>query len=357
MLTDIPQVTEEDFDILRHLQKAESLVTTYAIQELVNVTDQLYHALYARITLEIAHTHLCSEFPLERTRTPSIDFFFMLPEAHHLCRIFRAFKEIMDCPSVCSVLNRELVNKHQADILLKAIDYVDVHGFSLDDMLGYRAFMRNYLRPRHNPFYSKYGRFRQIYTMPPVKVLIFASEKFLSISPRDMVKDDMPSSELPFINMKSLNPRYWEKEIMLDHRLAALAKLEGKAIGQLRREQHDAGDPLVEFAQERKCICPAVCCCAMDCTNDVERACPCAERMLRIELAKRSREVSSQVFGARCANFARLIFETLAYIDRDVDGCDIVQEILSSIELIEQEVDKERRQRVQAALACSSESE
>lgn len=59
MLTgSMPQVSEEHFDILCHLQKAESLVTTYAIQELVNVTDQLYHALYARITLEIAQSPL-----------------------------------------------------------------------------------------------------------------------------------------------------------------------------------------------------------------------------------------------------------------------------------------------------------
>lgn len=89
----------------------------------------------------------------------------------------------------------------------------------------------------------------------------------------------IPEMHLLFVGPETVGAAVWERGIIKAHRAQALAKLEGKTIGQIRREEDNFN--VLHYVQEQKCVCIGSCTCAENCTNSPERKCPCAPRWMR----------------------------------------------------------------------------
>lgn len=167
------------------------------------------------------------------------------------------------------------------------------------------------------------------------------SEKYLTIMPQVSATEDFPAIELPFIDRDSIQPEIWQRENVLDNRQATLAKLEGRSVGDMRRD--DSRRRLLDFVKEKKCICRSSCSCATDCTMDVVLPCPCSERILCIAQAKRYERAGEQDFGPRCGSLARAFFEGLAMVGREVAHYELVAELHRAMQLFEELVGKQRQ--------------
>ncbi|KAL5333494.1 hypothetical protein BJX70DRAFT_392151 [Aspergillus crustosus] len=325
--------------ILAHLKCAEELVTSNSITDLIDNTETLYYALYASLIMEIAAADLCASFTLEIRRLV-VKSAFVLPEPNQLCRILFLCKLTLDDPSVCENLNVELVKQHQKEYIRCGIEKLPVAGFILDDLVGYRRYALTLINNQTSEFCQRWIRPSVLYQMPPEEVLTLQSEKYLAFTPKSTVQRVAPALNLPFIDLKTVHPDIRQRDLILDHRQATLAKLEGKCIGEVRRK--DGRRRLIDLVRERKCICRSVCICSLECTQDVERCCPCAERMLSLMVAKRRNSVGPLPFGPRCSALARAIFHGVASIRLDADDKEISAELDRATMIFAEEIRKQR---------------
>ncbi|PKX89717.1 uncharacterized protein P174DRAFT_454726 [Aspergillus novofumigatus IBT 16806] len=326
--------------ILARLKNAEAVANTDSLLELIEVTEKLYYALYARLVMEIANVELCGHFDLNLRRM-LIKETFTLPETSHLRDIFIAFKDVLDAPEICSGLDYDLVKQHQDSIIRHATDKLAITGFSAHDLIGYRTSTLKIVSDETHPFVLKWRGLVYLYQMPGVETITVMSEKYLTIMPKVTATDDFPAIELPFMDRDSIQPEIWQRENVLDNRQATLAKLEGRSVGDIRRD--DGRRRLLDFVKEKKCICRSSCSCATECTMDVVLPCPCSERILRIVLAKRHEGAGEQDFGPRCGSLARAFFEGLAMVSREVAHYELVAELHRAMQLFEEVVGKQRQ--------------
>ncbi|KAL3481136.1 hypothetical protein BJX99DRAFT_243788 [Aspergillus californicus] len=311
--------------ILAHTRRAEQLVLCSSLAELVDNAENLYYALYSRLMMEIAAADLCATFsPVMRHPDRNKDDFH-LPEPYQLCRVYLACKKVLDHPAVCVNLNKSLLKQHQDEYIYRAVEKVNHSGFILDDIIGYRPYAMSIASDETSDFHRKWTKASGVYQMPPEHILTLQSEKYLAYVPKAMVQQEVPALNLPFIDPRTVHPELWQREIILDNRQATLAKLEGKCVGDIRRQ--DDRRRLIDFVRERKCICRSICGCAWDCTLDVERPCPCSERMLSLMIAKRRKSVGPLPFGPRCATIAKAIFQGVASMRADTDEMELSAEI------------------------------
>ena len=322
-----------------HIKRAEEAVKSQSLVELKEIVENLYYAVYARLVAEMANVELCSSFTMAGRRVSAKDS-IALPEPAHMYKIFLSCKELLDSSSVRADLNKHTVQVCQEGFICRVMNKMAQVGFSWDDVLDYRRHIMNEVANENSPFCKKWKRLYVVYRMPPAEILASLSEKYLAFMPKSPIDGEIPVSELPFINPDTVRPDVWEGEITLDHRQATLAKLEGKSIGDVRRENERPR--LLDFAKQRKCVCSSCCTCAPDCTLDVERPCPCAPRMLRIVLASCRRGRGPQALGERCSGLAKAIFDGLAVITRDVTDLEMVGELAGLLQLLDEEVHKER---------------
>lgn len=324
---------------LFHIRRAEDVMRSVSLPELKEMVENLYYAVYARLIAEMANVELCSSFTVDIRRVSAKDT-IALPEPSHMYKIFLSCKEILDSSSICSELNKHTIQVCQEGFIRRVGNRMSHGSIPLDDLLGYRRHILNEVSNELSPFCQKWRRLSVVYRMPAAEVLAVLSEKYLSIMPKSAVSEEIPVSDLPFINPDTIRPDVWECQIIQDHRQATLAKLEGKSIGDIRRE--NSGRRLLDFVKERKCVCPSTCTCAPECTMDVERPCPCAPRMMRIMVAKRRRGPGAQPLGVRCSGLAKAIFDGLAVINRQVGDSEMVEELGRALQLLEEEIQKER---------------
>lgn len=332
------QLDDFPMGFLFHIKRAEDYVRSVSLAELKEMVENLYYAVYARLIAEMANVELCSSFTVDIRRASAKDT-IVLPEPSHMYKIFLSCKEILDSPSTCSELNKHTIQACQEGFIRRIANRVSTGGFSLDDVLGYRRHILAEVSNELSPFCQKWHRLSVVYRMPAAEVLAVLSEKYLAIMPKAPIPGEIPVSDLPFINPDTIRPDVWERQIILDHRQATLAKLEGKSIGDIRRENN--GRRLLDFVKERKCVCPSTCDCAHDCTMNIERPCPCAPRMMRIMVAKRRRGPGAQTLGDRCSGLAKAIFDGLAVISRHTGDSQMVDELGLALQLIEEEIQKE----------------
>ncbi|KAI9371994.1 hypothetical protein BJX61DRAFT_534330 [Aspergillus egyptiacus] len=325
--------------ILAHIRRAEELVTSNSITDLVDSAENLYYGLYARLIMEIAAADLCGSFTLEFRRMP-INGAFALPEPNQLCKILLVCKLILDDHTMCVNLNEALIREHQNEFIRYSMEKVERAGFFQDDLLGYRPHALRVIGNESSDFCQKWRNAPVAYQMPPAQILTLQSEKYLAFTPRSTVQQAVPALNLPFIDPSTVHPEIWEREIILDNRQATLAKLEGKCLGELRRQ--DDRRRLIDFVREKKCICRPVCSCAWDCTLDVERPCPCAERMLSLMIAKRRRSIGPLPFGPRCSALAKSIFQGLASIRSDANDDELSAEMDRAIIICAEEIRKQQ---------------
>ncbi|KAL4749058.1 hypothetical protein BDW72DRAFT_205092 [Aspergillus terricola var. indicus] len=334
--------------ILAHTKRAEELVVSNSIIDLIDNTESLYYAVYARLIMEIAAADLCASFTLE-VRRLATNSAFILPEPSQLCKILFNCKQALDDSTICVNLNKELVRQHQLDFIRRTSDKIQDAGFVLDDLIGYRQHAIRIVSDKSSDFCQKWGKTSVLYEMPPEDVLALQSEKYLSLSPKSAVQQVVPLLKLPFIELDTIPSSIRERDVIMDNRQATLAKLEGKCVGEARRTE--GRRRLIDLVRERKCICRSVCICAHDCTQDVERHCPCSERLLSLMVAKRRNSVGPLPFGPRCSALAKAIFHGIASVRPDADDIELTAEIDRATMIFIEEVRKQRSANTTYSLA------
>jgi hypothetical protein len=289
--------------------------------------------------MEIAAADLCASFTLE-VRRLATNSAFILPEPSQLCKILFNCKQALDGSTICVNLNKELVRQHQLDFIRRTSDKIQDAGFVLDDLIGYRQHAIKIVSDKSSDFCQKWGKASVLYEMPPEDVLALQSEKYLSLSPKSAVQQVVPLLKLPFIEPDTIPASIRERDLIMDNRQATLAKLEGKCVGEARRTE--GRRRLIDLVRERKCICRSVCICAHDCTQNVERHCPCSERLLSLMVAKRRNSVGPLPFGPRCSALAKAIFHGIASVRPDADDIELTAEIDRATMIFIEEVRKQR---------------
>ncbi|RDW70783.1 uncharacterized protein DSM5745_08294 [Aspergillus mulundensis] len=325
--------------ILAHIKHAEELVVCNSVVDLVDNTESLYYALYARLIMEIAAADLCASFALE-FRRPAASSALILPEPRQLCKILFLCKQTLDASSICFKLNKELVRQHQLDYIRRTSDKIEGVGFVLDDLIGYRQHAITIVNDKSSDFCQKWGGASVLYEMPPGDVLALQSERYLTLTPKSAVQQAVPSLNLPFVDPHSIPPNVRERDGIMDNRQATLAKLEGKCIGEARRAE--GRRRLLDLVREKKCICRSVCNCAHECTEDVERRCPCSERMLSLMVAKRRNSIGPLPFGPRCSALAKAIFQGIASLRIDAGDLELTGELDRGTMIFAEEIRKQR---------------
>ncbi|PLN77927.1 phosphatase 2C-like domain-containing protein [Aspergillus taichungensis] len=326
--------------VMAHLKRAEELATCDSILALIENVENLYYATYARLIMELANVELCSYFTADLApaghRRES-----RLPEPKFLFRILLLLQQVLNCPSICAARNKILVQKHQDYFLRYSMERFVGHAFPLDDVLGYRRFVLRIVGDPDSPFCQKWAADNPSieYQLPVQEVLAMQSEKYLTFTPKALVADEIPTSVLPLVRRKD-DPARWERELIRDHRQATLAKLEGRCIGDIRRE--DDRRLLVEYAKERKCTCRWTCVCAWDCTVHPERVCPCGDRVMRVMFVKHRKNHADRPVGVRCNSLARAVFQGLSCLKRELDDFEIGVELDRAFLLFAEEIQKQR---------------
>ncbi|KAF9886637.1 hypothetical protein FE257_011277 [Aspergillus nanangensis] len=324
--------------VLAHLRSVEDIATSNSVIHLIEAIENLYYALYARLIMEMANVDLCSYYYLNLRSQSSKDG-FVVPEPNHLLKIYLHFKGILEAPTVCQDLNVDLLSQYQAAYIYRVVDLVTNAGSFYDELLGYRGYVMKLLGDASTEFRRKWEP-DVMYQMPPAELLAILSEKYLAFMPKAGIADPVPIAELPFVNQHTVDPEVWERRLILDHRQATLAKLEGRSVGDVRREEDYRR--LSDYSKEGKCVCRLICCCANECTKDPERPCPCAARLLRIAVTKKRQGSGVRGFGVRCGTLAKAIFEGVAMIRRDVDSFEIAVELNRAMLLFAEELQKLR---------------
>ncbi|GAB1191930.1 hypothetical protein APSETT444_001114 [Aspergillus pseudonomiae] len=323
-----------------HIRRAEEIVTSNSITELIEAVESLYYSVYARLIMEIANVDLSTYFNLELRRTSRKDG-FTLPEPDHLLKILAHCKDTLEAPTVCNHVNVNLIRVHQDEFIRRAMERAIGTEFFLDDLLGYRRYTMGIVSDTSSEFRSKWNHDTFLYQIPPEEILTVQSEKYLSFIPKPEAVLTVTGSDLPFVDRDSIDPELWERELVKDHRQAALAKMEGKGIGDVRRV--DERRLPSDYMKERKCICRSSCICSWECTSDPERPCPCTDRMMQIMLAKHRKAPGTRDFATRCGNLAKAIFECASLIKRDIDDIEIALELDRVFLLVDSEIEAQRR--------------
>lgn len=301
--------------------------------------ENLFYALYSRMIIEMAGIELCALFKVE-LRPVAGSRQYHLPDPNHMYRIFLACKDNLDNYNVCELLQEGVVHRWQDAFISRFATKEAGNGLNSDDLLGYRQFARNVVCDPCSAYVTKWRFLVPFFPSIPREILILMSEKWFTVMPKATLPDDVPSSELPFIDLKRVNPAQWEKELIVDYRLASLSKLEGRAIGEERRD--DPKIRLLNSAKCHKCICTSSCLCAKECTVYVESACPCSERYVRLMTARLSKGPGRFGFTTRANTAARACWESFAMLRRDVSDETFLLEWSEAFAVFELEIQKER---------------
>lgn len=315
-------------------------MTSNCVSVLIDAVEHLFYSLQAKLILELANCELCASFKLD-VRQRAFEDKFTLPPAWQMHKILVGFKEALDCPSVARHVNHELIKDHQESINFNAMKtLIDVGGTIANDVLGYRRFVLEIVSDEESSFNKKWDGLAHVYDPPPKDVVMIHSERYVAIFPMVTVPYDRPFSELPFDEGEPEDIDEYERQIIVAHRNATLAKLEGSSVGKVRREENRRSIP--DYVREKKCVCLSSCSCSHECTYDVERECPCAERMMRIVLSDCRTEPGNHTFGFRCTSLGRVIFEGLCAMRHDCTPEDINAEMDRALEVFDHEIQVER---------------
>jgi hypothetical protein len=301
------------------------------MRTLVEIVENLFYAIYARVVIELANIELCGTFRIDlrslRTHRP-----FLLPEPDHLYRIVLTFKDVLDSPCICAILRKDILQKFQNSYITEALDKTKDADYPIHDPLGYRLHAASIATKRNGSYYTKWQELIPFFNILPEKLLVMWSEKYLTVAPVRVIPDDIPFDQLPFIDPSQIGYDIHAAETIKDHRMASLAKLEGTSIGEER--QKDPKSRIFYLAKQRKCVCQSVCRCSKDCTGDVLHSCPCAERHVRIMIVKHGihYRMPDTDFVTTAGTLTRMYFHGLASLKRGVTQRFIAQELQRAFE-------------------------
>lgn len=315
------------------IERSERNMCSPKMNVIIDIVENLFYALYARITIELANIELCGSFRIDlrslQTHQPNL-----LPEADHLYRIFLAFKDVLDSPEICPILRKDFVAHFQQEYISHLVDKERLESGFRFDPLGYRKFAIKVASDRAGAYCRKWKELIPCFNVISADLLTTMSEKYITVTTVDMLPDDIAYDKLPWINSERLAPEVVEAETVKDHRMSALAKAEGTSIGDERQKDPRSGT--YYLIKRRKCICTALCRCSKLCTQEVMRACPCAERHVRTMMTKRSIERRHRRPPAiiTAGTLARMYFQGLSSLKRFVRPEDIATELQHAFDLI-----------------------
>ncbi|RJE22186.1 hypothetical protein PHISCL_05472 [Aspergillus sclerotialis] len=321
--------------LLANIEHAESIVTTLSANALIECTEKLYYALYARVVIEMANVELCSSFQTDirslAKREP-----YILPHPVQAYKILLIFKEALDSQKVCSGFDKRIMRQYQEDFVTRTAPKCIEAAQVTDDFLGYRRHIMGVLTDSSSLFRVKWAGLSEMYKMPPGNVLMVLSEKYLPFRPKLDIQYDILPRDLPFIDVTAVDSDKWEQRRIRCNRDATLAKLESRGVGEVRQEKY--ADCLMDYLKEKKCVCASTCECTYYCTYDCERFCPCSEYVMRIMLAEKRKYPGKHSFAIRCINLANALFEKLATMRTDIPDSELNKEGERAIQLLEREV-------------------
>ncbi|KAJ5924370.1 hypothetical protein N7466_008557 [Penicillium verhagenii] len=332
------ELDSSETGLLYWIHQAETNVRADSLFELLPIVEHLFYALYARVQFEMSCVELCWLFRF--AARPGNRRFYM-PVPHHMYRLFHFFREILSDPEICGGHDNGIICHFMERYVSLVIEKENSKGpFVADDILGYRQFAYSLTRNQGSKYCRKWDSLIPIFPDFPAEILVVLSEKYLTVTPKRVPEVDIRSECLPFANLELMDPVKREREIILDNHLATVAKLEGKCIGDCRREDQDCN--LLHKIKQFKCICRSRCSCARLCTHNVENPCPCAERQLRMQLAINRNGTGRYDFATRVSTIAMAGFQGLAVMRTNVHDDLVVAEIAGILGVIKTEIQKQR---------------
>jgi hypothetical protein len=323
---------------LHWIERAEANIRTDSLSDLIEIVENLFYTLYARIVLEMAAMELCANFKTEPRQCLDRRKFY-LPNPAHLYHIFVSIKDVLDSPAICEGLHESVLCAYQEIHLRNVADQNADKEYNLDDPIGYHRYVLEIVSDRNSRFVQKWATLLPFFSDIPAELMIAISENYLTVEPQVELQSDVPADQLPFNDLKTTQYNMWVKELTEDYRVASLASLEGRMLGEYRR---DEGKPLLTLAKQHKCICISLCRCAGECTVCLELPCPCYERQLRILLAQNRRGPGEFDFATRANTLARALFEKLAFLKLSIRHDQLLSQLDEVMEGFELEILKER---------------
>lgn len=341
ILKPYPQPDTSSFGLLHWVRRSEQNINSTDLVVLVETVENLYYSLYARVVIELANIELCGTFRSNR-RSLRIHRPFLLPEADHLYRIILGFKDTLHSPSICPAVRKEPALYFQQAYISQIVDKAKNTDSSSEDPLGYRLHAATVVSDRDGPYCTKWKALISFFNVIPSSTMALMSEKYLAITPVAVMPDDVPFDQLPFIKPTKVGEDIRDTDTVKDHHMGALAKLEGTTIGEERHK--DPKCRIYHLAKQRKCVCYGVCRCSKECTNDVLRDCPCAERHVRIMTIKRGLHYRwpGCAFPTTAGTMIRMYFHGLASMKRGVTNHHIALELHRAFESIDALITAER---------------
>ncbi|KAJ5210922.1 hypothetical protein N7491_010737 [Penicillium cf. griseofulvum] len=335
------------------IKRSEQNVRTQNMAVLIDTVENLYYALYARVTIELASIELCGSYRVD-LRALRIELPFLMPEADHLYRIVLAFKDVLNSPEICAIRRTDVIAYFQQGYVNQVMKKKSKQEHPFFDPLGFRPFAMRTVSYRHGSYCEKWKGIIPFFNRIPAETMATMSEKYLTMTPVTIPLDDIPLVELPWIYPDNVGMAVWDTDIVSDYRMCEAAKKLGTTIGEERKKEPAPG--LYHLIRQRKCICKSICSCSSECTQDVQRGCPCAERHVRIMTTKRglAQRRNGPTFAATATTTARMFFHGLVELKRDVEPADITNELDQAFELFSLLISAERdmalREESQASL-------
>ncbi|KAE8551132.1 hypothetical protein TMatcc_009230 [Talaromyces marneffei ATCC 18224] len=323
--------------ILAYVEKAEQELENGSVIDFIFAMEDLYPCLYARLDIEIGLVHFCSSFvgngQKRRSKTQP-----QFPEPEQIYTILAMCKSALEDTSVCSAFDDRMIGYHQNYYIAEMTRRYQMDGILPLDHTGFRAHVYEMIE---NPSSHSFRHWCQIYPVLGhlnIEILAFLSEKYIPMYPRT-------SSKYEFTTFNALGPydfaenvAAWEENMKCAHRMCALARIEGKAIGQLRREENNFN--IVRYASEQKCICLDICSCSRLCTGSANTHCPCSGRWMRgLHLYQPNYEAT---FREKSTTMGELTYESLVALKRDLPEYLFRCELHAGINIIREEMIKQR---------------
>ncbi|KAJ5754024.1 uncharacterized protein N7511_008177 [Penicillium nucicola] len=342
------EMGESSNGLMFWIKRSEENIKCHKITVLIDIVENLYYVLYARIVIELANIELCSLAEDENAERRAHSRAFLLPSAEHLYRIVLAFKDVMDSRQICAMLRKDVVENYQRQFIKSATEIIRKKGEALYDRFGYRRYVLGILLNKEGSYYQKWSSLIPFFDRIAPSLIVLLSDKYRTVDQVTVLPEDITYDDLPFIEQGQLGPVTWADETLKDNRDVSLARLNHICIGEQRRRS-SLFRPYW-LTKEHKCICLSTCRCCDECTADISRHCPCAERHVRFMTVIRTPNYNKGVFLARANTVARMSFYGLSFLKHDVSDQVIMEELETGFEMVEVLISQERCEPVRPTL-------
>ncbi|EED17061.1 conserved hypothetical protein [Talaromyces stipitatus ATCC 10500] len=323
--------------ISTYVEKAQLELENGEVIDFIFAIEELYHCLYARLETEIALLHFCSSFVNSGVKRWSKSL-SQLPEPEHVYAILTTCKSVLEDKSVCSELDDRMIRYHQGHYVEDMKRRYQEEGKLPLDYTGYRAHIYQTIGNSGSQAFRHWCQIYPVLQYLPIDVLSFLSEKYIPMYPRTDHNYEYHTFNTPGQYDPAQDVAAWAENMKCAHRMCSLARIEGKAVGQLRREQEDFN--IFRYAAEEKCICLDICSCSWLCTRSGNTRCPCSSRWIRgIHLYEPYYEAG---FREKTTVIGELTYESLVALKRQLPDYLVRRELLAGINITREEMIKQR---------------